>query len=224
MKLLKKPFFNNFILRRDDSLDEGSQPIIMELLVATRNKKKLQEISDILKGLDLKIASLADYKGMPEIVEDGRTFEENAVIKASTIALFTKKLVLGEDSGLEVKMLGNRPGVYSARYSGEGATDKKNNLKLLRELKGAPLKKRIARYRCAVALADAKGLIGVVSGSCKGLIGFKSKGHFGFGYDPLFIIEKYGRTFAQLGPKVKHGMSHRYKALKKLRKLIEGLV
>lgn len=194
----------------------------LELLVATRNKKKLQEIREILSGLDLKITSLLDYEGSPKIVEDGRTFAQNAIKKAATIALFSGKLVLGEDSGLEVLFLRNRPGVYSARYSGSGATDKKNNLKLLRELKGVPLKKRTARYRCAVALADAKHLIGVVSGSCKGLIGFRSRGTFGFGYDPLFIIKKYGKTFAQLGPQVKHKMSHRYKALKKARQLIES--
>jgi XTP/dITP diphosphohydrolase len=192
----------------------------MELLVATRNKKKLQEIRELLAGMDLKVTSLADYRDMPKIIEDGKTFEANAVIKACTIAQYAKKLVLGEDSGLEVKALSNRPGVYSARYSGAGATDKKNNLKLLRELKGVPLKKRAARYRCAVALADAKGLIGVMSGSCSGLIGFKSRGTSGFGYDPLFVIEKYGKTFAELGLSTKHKMSHRFKALKKARGLM----
>lgn len=200
----------------------------MELLVATRNKKKLQEIRELLKGLDIRVTSLADHKGMPEILETGETFEENAVIKACTIAQFTKKLVLGEDSGLEVRALRNKPGVLSARYAAcdktpgtANAPDQQNNLKLLRELKGVPVKKRGARYRCAVALADAKGLIGVVSGSCAGVIGLRPKGSFGFGYDPLFIIEKYAKTFAQLGPGIKHKMSHRYKALKKARLLME---
>ena len=196
-------------------------PYCLELLVATRNKKKLKEIKEILSGIELKITSLADYKDMPCIVEDGRTFAQNAIIKASTIAKFTKKLVLGEDSGLQVTALGNRPGVYSARYSGTGATDEKNNLKLLKELKNVPLKKRTARYQCSVALADSCGLIGVVSGQCEGIIGFSPKGHSGFGYDPLFVIEKYGKTFAELGPEIKHAMSHRYKALKKLRLLME---
>ena len=193
----------------------------LELLVATRNKKKLQEIREILSGMKLKITSLADYKCMPCIVEDGRTFAQNAVIKASTIAQFTKKLVLGEDSGLQVRALGNRPGVYSARYSGIGATDKKNNIKLLKELKNVPMKKRKARYYCSVALADSRGIIGVVSGTCEGIIGIKPKGNSGFGYDPLFVIEKYGKTFAELGPEIKHTMSHRYKALKKLCLLME---
>lgn len=197
----------------------------MELLVATRNKKKLEEIKELLQGLDVEITSLADYKGLPEIIESGETFAQNALIKASTIAQFTGKLVLGEDSGLEVKALKLAPGVYSARYAASGlsenASDKKNNSKLLRELKGVPLKKRGARYQCCVALADRKGLIGVVCGNCRGLIGFKPRGHFGFGYDPLFIIEKFGKTFAELGPDIKHKMSHRYKALKKARRLME---
>ena len=203
----------------------------MELLVATRNKKKLEEIRKLLSGLDIQITSLKDYQGLPKIIEDGKTFAQNAILKAVTIAQYTKKIVLGEDSGLEVKALNNKPGVVSARYAvssqaghGRNATDRANNLKLLRELKGMLLKKRVARYRCAVALADGRGLIGVVSGSCMGLIGFRSQGHFGFGYDPLFIIEKYGKTFAQLGPEIKHQMSHRYKALKKARKLIEQIL
>ncbi len=191
------------------------QSKMTELLIATKNKKKLEEIKEILKNLNLRITSLADYNGLPEIIEDGETFEQNAIKKATTIAIFTKKLVLGDDSVLEVKALKMRPGVYSARYSGSGATDGKNNKKLLLELKGVPLEKRVARYQCAVALADGRGLVGVVKGTCYGSIGFKPKGTFGFGYDPLFTIKKYGKTFAELGSEVKHRMSHRYKALKK---------
>ncbi|QAT17981.1 non-canonical purine NTP pyrophosphatase, RdgB/HAM1 family [Candidatus Velamenicoccus archaeovorus] len=193
---------------------------MIELVVATKNKKKLQEIRELLKDLPLRVTSLEDYPDAPRIVEDGRTFEQNAIKKAATIALCTRKLVLGEDSGLEVKALHNRPGVYSARYAGEDATDLKNNRRLLLELKGVPLKKRGGRYRCAVALADGQGLIGVVSGSCSGTIALEPKGTFGFGYDPLFLIGKFGKTFAQLGPEVKHAMSHRFRALKKARRLI----
>ena len=202
-------------------INHTSQGKLTELLVATRNKKKLEEIKEILNNLDLEITSLADYKGMPRIIEDGRTFVQNAIKKACTIAQATHKLVLGEDSGLEVRALKQRPGVFSARFAGEDATDEKNNRKLLRELKGLPLSKRQARYRCAVALADKEGLIDVVVGSCRGTIGFKPKGHFGFGYDPLFVIDKYGKTFAELGPEIKHTMSHRFQALKKVRRLME---
>ena len=192
----------------------------MELVVATRNKKKLKEIKELLEDTGIKILSLKDIPHAPSIVEDGETFIQNAVKKAATIAQFTKKLTLGEDSGLEVKVLKNKPGVYSARFSGPGATDRKNNLKLLRLLKNAPLKKRGARYVCAIALADKNGLIFTGEGRCSGLIGFKSKGTFGFGYDPLFIIPKYNKTFAQLGRQIKHKMSHRAKALNKLNKFI----
>jgi len=192
----------------------------MELVVATRNRKKLKEIRELLKGSNLKITSLANYPDAPEIEEDGSTFDENAIKKAITVAMFTKKLTMGEDSGLEVKALDNRPGVYSSRFSGEGANDKKNNLKLLRFLRGVPLKKRTARYRCSVALADKNRLISVVSGSCQGLIGFRSKGENGFGYDPLFIVPKYNKTFGQLDIQIKHRLSHRYKAIKKAKEAI----
>lgn len=192
----------------------------MELVVATRNKKKLQEIKDLLANLPLEVICLSDIPNAPVIEEDGKSFMENAIKKAATIAMFTKKLTLGEDSGLEVKALKKRPGIYSSRFSGKNANDKKNNLKLLRLLRNTPLKKRIAQYKCAVAIADAHKLVGVVQGSCKGLIGFRSKGKSGFGYDPLFIIPKYNKTFAQLGLEIKHKMSHRAKALQKAKKII----
>ncbi|MGE5280184.1 MAG: RdgB/HAM1 family non-canonical purine NTP pyrophosphatase [Deltaproteobacteria bacterium] len=203
----------------------------MELLVATRNKKKLREIREILSGLPFRVTSLDDYAdgpmGLPAIEEDGLTFEQNAIKKAATVAMFTGKLVLGEDSGLEVAALKNAPGVYSARYAGPGATDAKNNAKLLRALRGVPAGKRGARYRCAVALADGRpeapfgqGLVGVVSGSCRGVIGVRPRGTSGFGYDPLFVIPRYGKTFAQLGPEIKHAMSHRFRALEKARRLM----
>ena len=195
----------------------------MELLVATRNKKKLAEIRDLLKDLPLKITSLDDYRSLPKIDEDGKTFEQNAIKKAATVAIYTGKLTLGEDSGLEVAVLKNQPGVYSSRFSGPQATDKKNNLKLLRLLRGNPLKKRQARYRCAVALADNKKLIYVGSGTCGGLIGFKSRGNFGFGYDPLFIPRGFNRPFGQLDPDIKRKISHRAKALKKLLPLLRKL-
>jgi XTP/dITP diphosphohydrolase len=191
---------------------------MLELLIATKNQGKLREIRELLSDLDIKITSLADYPHCPEIVEDGKTFAQNALKKAATIALYTGKLVMGEDSGLEVKALKNRPGIYSARYSDPNATDRKNNLKLLRELKNVPLKKRQARYRCYAALVDATGIIDVVSGSCEGVITTKHLGKNGFGYDPLFLIPKYGKTFGQLPSEIKAKMSHRAKALKKLRK------
>ncbi|MDD4909516.1 MAG: RdgB/HAM1 family non-canonical purine NTP pyrophosphatase [Candidatus Omnitrophica bacterium] len=195
-----------------------------ELVAATKNKKKLEEIRELLKDLDLKITSLSDYPAAPRIIENGRTFKANAVKKAVKIARFTGKLTLGEDSGLEVEALGNQPGVRSSRFSGKNKSDNQNNLKLLKLLEGVPLSKRKARYRSSVALAGAKGLIGVVEGSCSGLIGFTPRGSYGFGYDPLFLIPRFKKTFAQLGPLVKHKMSHRFRALKKARALIAASI
>lgn len=192
--------------------------------MATKNKKKLAEIKEILKGLNLKITSLADYSGVPRIIENGKTFKENAVKKAVKIARFTQKLTLGEDSGLEVDVLGGKPGIYSSRFAGKDKSDLKNNLKLLKLLAGRPVKRRRAGYCCAVALADKNGLIRVVEGKCRGSIGFALRGRFGFGYDPLFIIPEYKKTFAQLGPKIKHRMSHRYRALKKAKKIIQKYI
>lgn len=194
---------------------------MVELLVATRNLKKFKEIKELLSDLKVKVTCLEDYQAMPEIEEDGKNFSENAIKKAATISLYTKKLVMGEDSGLEVKALGNQPGVYSARFSGPQATDKKNNQKLLRLLKNVPLKQREARYRCYAALTDRSGIVGVVSGSCHGRIALSPKGKNGFGYDPLFVDIKRGKTFGELDPQIKAQISHRAKALKKFRKLIE---
>ncbi|MFA4990176.1 MAG: RdgB/HAM1 family non-canonical purine NTP pyrophosphatase [Candidatus Omnitrophota bacterium] len=196
----------------------------MELIVATRNRKKLKEIKTLLKGTGLRISSLADYAKTPKIIENGKTFRENAVKKAVKISRFTGKLTLGEDSGLCVDALDGAPGVYSSRFSGKNKSDSQNNLKLLRLLKGLPLSKRKAHYSCAVALADSKGLFGVVEGRCAGLIGFALKGRQGFGYDPLFVIPKYKKTFAQLGEKIKHRMSHRYRALEKAGKIIKKYI
>ncbi len=159
-----------------------------------------------------KVKSLRKENRYEEAIEELK--------KAVKIAKFTKKLTMGEDSGLCVDALGGKPGVYSSRFAGKGKSDQQNNLKLLKMLEGLPLNKRKAHYSCAVALADKDGVIGVVEGTCSGIIGFEFKGHFGFGYDPLFIIPKYKKTFAQLGPRIKHKMSHRFRALQKAKKLL----
>ena len=188
-----------------------------ELIIATTNKGKLREIKELLKEFPFTITSLADYPDAPEIIEDGKTFSQNAIKKAATIALYTRKLTLGEDSGLEVKALGNQPGIYSARYSEPNATDRKNNLKLLRSLRAIPLKQRQARYRCSAALVDGERIIDVVDGRCGGLITFHSKGKNGFGYDPLFFLPRYNKTFGELDPSIKAKISHRARALAKIK-------
>lgn len=196
----------------------------MKLVVATKNIKKLQEIKDILKKQKLTLLSLAAYKDPPKVIENGKTFKENAIKKAVKLARFTGELCLGEDSGLCVDALAGAPGIYSARFCGKEKNDLKNNLKLLKLLKNFSWAKRKAHYVCAVALADKQGLVGVVEGQCSGLIAFEPKGSAGFGYDPLFYIPKYKKTFAQLGEKIKHKMSHRYFALKKAQQLIRKCV
>ncbi|MFH1191110.1 MAG: RdgB/HAM1 family non-canonical purine NTP pyrophosphatase [Candidatus Omnitrophota bacterium] len=195
-----------------------------QLVVATKNKKKLSEIKDILEGTHLKLLSLDAYKDVPLVAENGKTFQENSIKKAVTLARFTGQFCLGEDSGLCVDALGGAPGIYSARFSGRDKSDIKNNLKLLKLLKDVPAIERKAHYVCAVALADKRGLIGVVEGNCSGLIAFEPGGSAGFGYDPLFYIPKFKKTFAQLGEKVKHKMSHRYHALKKAKRIIEKYI
>ena len=195
-----------------------------QLVVATKNKKKLSEIKEILKGIDLEALSLDAYKDAPRVVENGKTFKENAVKKAVKLARWTGKFCLGEDSGLCVDALAGGPGIYSARFSGKEKSDLRNNLKLLKLLAGLSLSKRKAHYACAVALADKHGLIGVAEGSCSGLIAFAPRGSTGFWYDPLFYIPKYKKTFAQLGEKIKHKMSHRYHALKKAKRIIQRYI
>ncbi|MDD5115653.1 MAG: RdgB/HAM1 family non-canonical purine NTP pyrophosphatase [Candidatus Omnitrophica bacterium] len=197
---------------------------MIKLVVATRNKKKLREIKDILKGIKIELVSLDSYEDVPRVLENGKSFQENAVKKAVKMARFTGELCLGEDSGLCVDVLDGAPGIYSARFSGRDKSDLKNNLKLLRLLKGLPQKKRKAYYVCAVALADKSGLLGVVEGRCSGLIAFEPKGSAGFGYDPLFYIHKHKKTFAQLGEKIKHKMSHRYHALKKAKQVVRKYI
>ena len=197
---------------------------MLELVVATKNKKKLKEIREILKGLKVKITSLGDYKDCPRIIENGKSFQENAAKKAVKTARHLGKFTLGEDSGLCIHALGGRPGIYSSRFAGKNKSDRQNNLKVLKLLEGLPLTRRKAYYACAVALADKGGLVKITEGRCSGLIGFEHRGAHGFGYDPLFLIPEYKKTFAELGERIKHKMSHRYKALLKVRKIIQKYI
>ena len=192
-----------------------------DLVIATRNRKKKEEIARLLGYMShIKIWSLSDFREIPPITEDGETFDDNAVKKAVVTAEKTGMLVLADDSGLEVEALGGRPGVYSARYAGPDANDQINNRKLLEELKGVPLVKRIARYRCSVAIAEPAGMIKITRGECFGLIGASARGNTGFGYDPLFIIPKLSKTVAELGPRIKDKISHRAKAIRQARRTI----
>ena len=191
-----------------------------EIVIATRNEKKRKELQALLKDLCIRPLSLKAFGNIPKIKEDGKTFEANAIKKALVVSRFTDKLVLADDSGLEVEVLNRRPGVYSSRFSGKSATDQKNIRRLLRMMEDIPKAKRKARFRCCVAIAKGGVLLKVINGKCSGEIGFEGKGKFGFGYDPVFIAPRYGRAFAQLGTSVKNKISHRAKALKKAKKFI----
>ena len=186
-----------------------------ELVIATKNEKKLHELKRYLKGIRAKIVSLKDFSRVPRIVENGKTFKANAIKKALVISNFTKGLTLADDSGLAVRALGAQPGVRSSRFAGPRKSDKQNNKKLLRLLKRVPPAKRQAKFVCAVAICDNGKIVKVLEESCSGTIAFSEKGGYGFGYDPLFLIPKYKETFGELGLKVKDKMSHRSKALKK---------
>jgi len=192
-----------------------------ELIVASRNKGKVKEIMELLTGLPFKVTSLADYPHIPEIIEDGKTYRANALKKAREVALATGKMAMSDDSGIEVKALGNAPGIYSARFAGEGASEKARNQKLFRMLKGVPMPKRQARYRCVIALVNAKGKeLGVVQGTCSGYVTTKNMGNNGFGFDPLFLLKRYNKTFGQLPASLKAKISHRARALKKFKLLL----
>ncbi|MCT4606060.1 MAG: XTP/dITP diphosphatase [Marinisporobacter sp.] len=189
-----------------------------QVVIASKNKHKLEEIKAILKDFPLIIKSM-DEVGLEnlEIIEDGETFEENSMKKAVEVMKETGAIAIADDSGLEVKAINNQPGVYSARFSGEGATDEKNNEKLLHMLKDLPMEERNARFVSVISVAfpDSKKIS--VRGECKGVIGFEKKGESGFGYDPLFIVPEYDKTFAELGSVVKNKISHRANALEKLK-------
>ena len=191
------------------------------LVVATANKKKFKEIKAILGDLPLQIKSLLDFKKKPEIVEDGQTFLENAQRKAKITSSFYNCLSLGEDSGLEVEALGGKPGVFSSRFAGKQSTDRENIKKLLRELEGLPKYKRRAKFVSQVVLACKGKILVSFKGSLAGFITFQPQGRFGFGYDPVFFLSEYKKTTAQLKPSLKNKISHRYKALSKLRKFLK---
>jgi XTP/dITP diphosphohydrolase len=195
------------------------------LALGTRNPKKREELVEILADLPLQIRDLTDLAGAPEVVEDGTTFEENARKKATELARALKQWVLAEDSGLVVPGLNGRPGVYSARYAGKQGDDAANNTRLLAELAPLPEDRRAAYYVCVAALANPEGQIeAVTEGRCHGVIIRDYRGTGGFGYDPLFLIPEYHRTFGELSARVKHALSHRGRALAQMRPVLRKVL
>lgn len=192
-----------------------------QLVIATKNAKKLHELKRYLKGIKISVISLKEFDKSPRIVEDGSTFKANSAKKALIVSRWMGGLVLADDSGLSVKALNGAPGVRSSRFAGSAKSDRQNNRKVLKLLEGLPISKRQAKFICAVAIADNGKIVNVIEESCDGLIAFEPKGSCGFGYDPLFLIPKYNKTFGQLGLKVKDRMSHRSKALRKARAFLK---
>jgi len=197
---------------------------LKKLVLATNNANKAAEIKALLKDLEVEVLTLQDYPGMKMPEEDRPDFAGNAAKKAEAVAAYSGLPAMADDSGLEVEALKGRPGVRSARYAGEDSSDRENNVLLLKELAGIPPQRRGARFRCAVAVAVPGRQTEIVEGSCAGRIAEKPAGENGFGYDPLFIYEPEGLTFAQMSREAKNRVSHRGIALAKARKLIRELL
>ncbi len=197
----------------------------MKIVLASRNRGKIAEMQKLLSDLaaDLEVLSLDDIGFFGEIEENGTTFEENAKIKASVPASMGY-IGVADDSGLEVDALDGAPGVYSARYSGEGATDGKNNEKLLRELANIPDAERTARFRSVIACVFPNGDTVLASGSCEGTILREARGEGGFGYDPLFYYAPYGKSFGEMQGDEKNGISHRGRAMAEFKKRMKEKV
>jgi XTP/dITP diphosphohydrolase len=196
-----------------------------ELVIGTRNRKKGAELQELLVPLDLVVATLDDFPNAIDVVEDGDSFAANAVLKATQQARHLGKWVLADDSGLELDALDGAPGIYSARFAGENSNDDQNNALLLERLSGTPLEKRTAHYVCHVAVADPQGMIRAESHDvCHGRIRFEPAGSNGFGYDPLFEVVEYHRTFGELGPAVKRAISHRSRALRAILPKLQSLM
>jgi XTP/dITP diphosphohydrolase len=192
-----------------------------KLLLATTNSKKFKELQEILADLPVQCLSLHDFPDIKGVEETGRTFEENAKIKAMGCSEQTGVLTLGEDSGICCDALNGAPGIFSARFCGESKNDEANNAKLLEMMNGVPDEKRTAYYESSIALAEPGKLIGVVKGQVRGLIARDLRGKGGFGYDPLFFYPPYRKTFGEVPIEMKHRVSHRGQALERFRELLQ---
>jgi XTP/dITP diphosphohydrolase len=193
----------------------------MDVVLATKNRNKIKEIKKILGVMDTasRIYTLDDFPAFADIVEDGKTFEENALKKATIIAKATGMTAIADDSGLEVDALNGAPGIYSARFAGENADDVANNEKLLEEMKNVPDDKRTARFVCCIALASSEE-VKTFTGYAEGKIGREPRGETGFGYDPLFYLKGSDKTFAEISGDKKNSISHRAMALRELQKYL----
>jgi XTP/dITP diphosphohydrolase len=188
----------------------------VKLLLATRNRNKVVEMQHALEGTDWQVVTLSDIAGAPDVEEDGATFYDNALKKARSAARVSGLWTLAEDSGLDIDALGGEPGVKSARYAGEGASDADRIRKVLAHLISVPDERRTARFRCTMCVIDQAGTENCFEGCCEGRIAHDARGASGFGYDPIFIPDGYDKTFAELGLGVKSKISHRARALERV--------
>ncbi|MDD2471789.1 MAG: XTP/dITP diphosphatase [Dehalococcoidales bacterium] len=193
-----------------------------KLLIATGNPGKLRELCTLLSGIPFEIVSPSEVGVLSDANEDGNTYEENAIIKARTMAFKTKLLTLADDSGLEVDALGGEPGIKSARFGGRGISDSERNALLLERLKDTPLTDRTAKFKCVIAIAEPGGRVETCSGECAGLIAAEPAGNKNFGYDPVFYFPQLGKTMAELSSDIKNRISHRGQAAAKARVLLES--
>lgn len=194
-----------------------------KIVLASRNQGKFREIQAMFAELDISLFSLNDYPAIPEIVEDGKSFLENAIKKGRTVAETIGETVLADDSGLEVDALGGAPGIHSARYAGNDTDDLLNNRKLLEDLRGVPAADRGATFRCVLVLYPPNGRYEAFEGRWEGMIAEEPAGQGGFGYDPVFFLPEEGMTVAQLSSEIKNRISHRAQAFQKLKeKLRKG--
>jgi len=198
-------------------------PLRYKLLLATNNEAKVREYRSLLQGIPFELVTLAELGVTTTVDEVGESLEENARLKATTLAAEAHLLALADDSGLEVDALGGEPGRLSARYAGEGASDRDRVSYLLARLKGVPWEKRSACFRCIIAIATPDGKVELCSGECGGFITFEPKGEQGFGYDPIFYLPDLGKTMAELSLDIKNQVSHRGKAAKKVPQTLKGL-
>ncbi len=193
------------------------------IILSSGNKHKVSEIKDILKDMPFEVVSKNDlgYNDF-DVEEDGTTLEENAFKKAIELHKLTKEIVIADDTGLFVDVLNGEPGVYSARYAGEPTSDKNNRVLLLKKLENIPFEKRTAYFKTVIAIVFEDGSKMTAEGKISGVISFEEKGQNGFGYDPLFIVEDSGKTFAEMSEEEKNEISHRARALQNLKKMLRG--
>lgn len=192
-----------------------------KIIFATGNQGKMREIREILSDLDVEVLSMKEAGINIDIVEDGKTFEENAEIKAKAVCAASGEIVLADDSGLEIDYLNKEPGIYSARYMGEDTSYHIKNNNLIERLNGVPDEKRTARFVCAIAAAFPDGTVKTVRGAMEGIIGYKEAGENGFGYDPIFFLPEYGCTSAEISMEEKNKISHRGKALRAIKDVLK---